>query len=101
MSEKFCEQFSEHVNGRSERLHLKHEERQKLIDEMDFKFLNSKIMFGKHKGIKYNSLDNGYINWLIKNSILKDENQTKNLDKLLKLKRIDNDIYYLGRDPYD
>ena len=68
---------------------------------LDWGFINSRISFGKFKGTYFVSIPDDYVIWIIKNNVLKLENQTNALKGLRTLRELNEDIYFLSKDMYN
>ena len=72
-----------------------------LKSSINFEVLNNTINFGKHKGTWFTSLPNDYVNWMLKNNVIKNEIQIKALKDLRQYRELNDEISFLSRDPYN
>ena len=87
--------------GREKRNKNIYKELKLLKEELNENFLQSKILFGKYKGYSYNLISSDYLNWMIKNNVLKNQQNNKYLKELIKYRELENTSSFLSRDPYN
>ena len=86
---------------REKRKQEKYKELNLLKSSINFEILSSRINFGKHKGTFFSNLPTDYVNWMLRNNVIKNEIQIKALKDLRQYRELTNEISFLSRDPYN